>query len=307
MDIRVLRYFLVVVQKQNISAAATALYMSQPALSRQMTQLEQELGVQLFKRGPRKIKLTQAGYYLHERAIEITNMIDKTTYNLQSRQKIISGQLDIGAGESSGMQRIMDVVANILKDHPQVQIHLRSGDAEDIKPQLEAGVLDFGVMMGALDLSQYNQLQLPEVDHWGIILPSDAPLAKKQVITPADLLGQPLIVSQQAQKHARFQRWWHNTAAQINIIGTFNLIYNAALLVKNGGCYALSFDHLTNTDDNSGLAFRRLAPPLTEPITVIWKKHHTHSTVAELFLQRLRANVAEKGEKPENMTFGDYS
>lgn len=125
MDVRVLRYFLVVVQKQNISAAAADLYMSQPALSRQMTQLEQELGVKLFHRGPRKIKLTQAGYYLHERATEITSMVDKTAYNLQTHQKIVSGQLDIGAGESSGMQRIMDVIANILKDYPQVQIHLR--------------------------------------------------------------------------------------------------------------------------------------------------------------------------------------
>lgn len=292
MDVRVLRYFLVVVQKQNISAAAADLYMSQPALSRQMTQLEQELGVKLFHRGPRKIKLTQAGYYLHERATEITSMVDKTAYNLQTHQKIVSGQLDIGAGESSGMQRIMDVIANILKDYPQVQIHLRSGDAEDIGPQLEAGVLDFGVMMGALDLSQYNQLQLPEVDHWGIILPSDAPLTQQATIAPADLLGHPLIVSQQAQKHARFQRWWRNAGKQINIIGTFNLIYNAALLVKNGGCYALSFDDLISTQPNSGLAFRRLDPPLTEPITVIWKKHQTRSTVAELFLQRLRANVA---------------
>lgn len=292
MDVRVLRYFLVVVQKQNISAAAADLYMSQPALSRQMTQLEQELGVKLFHRGPRKIKLTQAGYYLHERATEITSMVDKTAYNLQTHQKIVSGQLDIGAGESSGMQRIMDVIANILKDYPQVQIHLRSGDAEDIGPQLEAGVLDFGVMMGALDLSQYNQLQLPEVDHWGIILPSDAPLTQQTTIAPADLLGHPLIVSQQAQKHARFQRWWRNAGKQINIIGTFNLIYNAALLVKNGGCYALSFDDLISTQPNSDLAFRRLDPPLTEPITVIWKKHQTRSTVAELFLQRLRANVA---------------
>ncbi|WP_412989869.1 LysR family transcriptional regulator [Pediococcus siamensis] len=292
MDVRVLRYFLAIAQEHNISRAAQTLHISQPALSRQISDLETELGVKLFERGPREIKLTTDGHYLRERANEIVGLVDKTAFNLQSNHFIISGRLDIGAGESVGMQRIMDVIGNILKDYPDVRIQLHSGDSEDVEAQLDAGVLDFGVIMGEQALAQYGALKLPEVDHWGVVLPADAVLAQKSTITAEELLGHPLIVSEQALQHSRFLDWWHNLEDQMTIIGTYNLIFNGALLVRNGSCYALTFEHLLNTHENPGITFRRFSPALTDPITVIWKKNQTLSNVAQLFLQRLRANVS---------------
>lgn len=291
MDVRVLRYFLAIAQERSISHAAQVLHVSQPALSRQMHDLETELGTKLFDRGPREIKLTQDGHYLRERANEIVTLVDKTAFNLQSNQVIISGRLDIGAGESVGMQCIMDVISHILKDYPEVHIRLHSGDFGDVAAKLDAGVLDFGVIMGEQPLQQYNTLRLPEVDHWGVLMPVHARLATQTVIHPADLLGQPLIISEQALMQSRFLDWWGNLGEQMNIVGTYNLIFNAALLAKNGSGYTLAFEHLIDTSKNSKLTFRRLAPEVTDPITIIWKKNQTLSNVAQLFLHRLQATI----------------
>ncbi|MBA1433735.1 LysR family transcriptional regulator [Bombilactobacillus bombi] len=291
MDVRVLRYFLAIAQEHNISHAAHFLHISQPALSRQISDLETELGVKLFERGPRSIKLTSQGHYLRERAQEIISLVDKTEYNLQASQLSISGELDIGGGESIGMQRIMDVISEIIQDYPNVQIHLHSGDAADVEAKLDAGTLDFGVIMGFKPLQQYNSLRLPDKNYWGVILPAASPLKNKTAITPQDLLGYPLVISEQAQQADRFQDWWRPVFEKLHIVGTYNLIFNAALLVKNQGCLALSFEHLIDLR-NSQLEFRRLKPTVLEPITIIWKQNQTLSSVAQLFLQRLKTNIA---------------
>ncbi|GEO67742.1 LysR family transcriptional regulator [Levilactobacillus spicheri] len=291
MDIRVLRYFLAVAQERTISRAATTLHLSQPTLSRQLSDLEAELGVRLFTRGSREITLTAAGRYLQERATTITRLVDKTAQNLQTTAPIIRGSLDIGAGESRGMQRLMALISRLQADYPGVTLHLHSGDAATVAAQLTAGTLDFGVIMGDSPLTHYHALQLPERDRWGILLPKTAPLAQQTTIRPQDLVGHPLIVSQQAATTDRFANWWRNVADQLTLSGTYNLIFNAQLLVEQGHCWALSFDHLVDVGPESRLTFRPLAPDLTEPITVIWSRQQTLSPVAQLFLHRLRANL----------------
>lgn len=290
MDIRVLRYFLAIVQEKNISKAAAYLHVSQPALSRQVNDLETELGVKLFNRGSREITLTTDGHYLHQRAREIVNLVDKTAYNLQSNIEVISGELDIGAGESIGMQRIMDIISSIIKDYPDVTIKLHSGDSTDVEAKLASELIDFGVIMGEKSLTQYETLKLPEMDHWGILMPADSALAQKSVISPEDLIGLPLLISDQATKRARFQDWWTNIEDQLNIVGSYNLIFNASLLVKTKSCYALTFDKLIDYS-NSELTFRRLEPDLSEPITLIWKKNQILSSVANLFIKRIKDSI----------------
>lgn len=292
METRLLRYFLAVGQARSISKAATALHISQPALSRQMTELEQELGTQLFTRSSRGIALTEAGYYLQQRASEIVALVDKTAFNLQTNQAIISGSLDIGAGESVGLQRIMNIVGQILKDYPAVKINLHSGNAMAIEAQLAARTLDFGIIMGQNIGQQYEFIELPERDYWGVLMLKDDELATKSVITPTDLINQPLIVSQQALEYTQYQRWWATVHDKIKLIGTYNLIFNATLLVKNRSCYALTFENLVETTASPVLTFRRLAPSLSEPITVIWPKNQRLSNVAQLFINRLQANLA---------------
>lgn len=289
MDLRVLRYFLAVAQAKNITHAAQELLISQPALSKQLADLEAELGTKLFIRGHRQLTLTATGEYLQARATELIDLADKTTANIQAEQ-LVSGQLAIGAGESYGMQRIMTIIGDLTQAYPDVKVRLVSGNADETEAQLAAGVLDFAVIMGDRPFEQYHHLQLPERDRWGIFMRADDPLSQHTNIQPADLKHRPLLVSEQAMKAHRFQSWWGNLGSEIPIIGTFTLTFNAQLFVKNGNAYLLTFDHLIDDTNHNGLVFRPLAPALTEPITVIWKKNTVQSRVAELFIKRLQAS-----------------
>lgn len=290
MEIRVLRYFIEIVQSGNISAAAHRLHVSQPALSRQIMDLETELGTTLFERGHRQIKLTQEGYYLYERAQEITALVDKTEYNLQSRD-VISGTLDIGAGESNAMQLVMDVLSEIVQEYPNIQVNVLSGDAYSIQQRLAAGVIEFGVIMGHHNLENYHSLVLPQKNRWGIILRRDEPLAKKTAISPADLIGHALMTSFQTKNGEAFREWAGSIVNQYQFIGRYNLIYNAALLVKTGACVALTYENLVPDDDE--LVFRPLTPSLEDVNTLIWNQNQQLPNVGRLFLQKVQEKIAQ--------------
>ena len=294
MNIRVLRYFIEIVREGNISSAAHRLHISQPALSRQIMELETTLGVTLFERGHRQIKLTQEGYYLYERAQEITALVDKTTYHLQSNS-VVSGTLDIGAGESSALMPLMDVLAQILRYYPEVRVNLTSGDSTAIRQQVGQGSLEFGVVMGHENLLNYNSLPLPAQNRWGILMRRTEPLAAKPVITPGDLLGLSLLTSVQSRVQDTFRDWAGDLINQYNFVGNYNLLYNAELLVKAGAWMALAYDGIANLDDQD-LVFRPLAPALTDANILIWNKDHQLPNVAQLFLKLLRERIAANGE-----------
>lgn len=291
MDIRVLRYFLIIAEMHTMSKAANFLHISQSNLSKQISNLEADLGVKLFNRDYHEMTLTEEGRYLQSRAKEIVRLVDKTQSTLQNNDSLINGELDIGAGESNGMKRILQIVSAIQKDHPDVKIHLHSGDADEIENKLVSGTLDFGVIMGERRLTQYNSLRLPDIDRWGIILPIDDPLVKKQTLTPEDLIDRPVILSEQAYQQQRFEDWWRNESDNINIIGTYNLLFNAAIMVQNHSCLALAFENLISVEQNSQLTFRPLAPEQIEPTTLIWQKNNSLSSVANLFLNKLKASL----------------
>lgn len=294
MNIRVLRYFIEIVREGNISSAAHRLHISQPALSRQIMELETTLGVTLFERGHRQIKLTQEGYYLYERAQEITALVDKTTYHLQSNS-VVSGTLDIGAGESSALMPLMDVLAQILRYYPEVRVNLTSGDSTAIRQQVGQGSLEFGVVMGHENLLNYNSLPLPAQNRWGILMRRTEPLAAKLVITPGDLLGLSLLTSVQSRVQDTFRDWAGDLINQYNFVGNYNLLYNAELLVKAGAGMALAYDGIANLYDQD-LVFRPLAPALTDANILIWNKDHQLPNVAQLFLKLLRERIAANGE-----------
>ena len=294
MNIRVLRYFNEIVREGNISSAAHRLHISQPALSRQIMELETTLGVTLFERGHRQIKLTQEGYYLYERAQEITALVDKTIYHLQSTS-VVSGTLDIGAGESSALMPLMDVLAQILRYYPEVRVNLTSGDSTAIRQQVGQGSLEFGVVMGHENLLNYNSLTLPAQNRWGILMRRTEPLAAKPVITPGDLLGLSLLTSVQSRVQDTFRDWAGDLINQYNFVGNYNLLYNAELLVKAGAGMALAYDGIANLYDQD-LVFRPLAPALTDANILIWNKDHQLPNVAQLFLKLLRERIAANGE-----------
>ncbi|KAA8802855.1 LysR family transcriptional regulator [Lactobacillus crispatus] len=290
MELRVLNYFVATAQELNMTRAAQKLLVSQPALSRQIADLEDELGVKLFNRQPRHLTLTPAGQYLYEQAKEILTLASKTKSNLQS-SAVISGDLTIAAGESFAMQRLMNIVSNIIRDYPTVKIHILSGDYEFAERRLNTGAVDFAVIIGNLPLDNYPSLQLPEKDTWGVLMTKDDPLAKKSAITAEDLVGRNVLNSQQAENRKYFDSWFGNYKEQINIIGTVNLNFNGTLLVKNKAAIMLTLDKLANISDESNLTFRPITPMLKQPVTVIWKRETNLSPVADLFLNRLRASI----------------
>lgn len=289
MELRVLNYFLATAQELNMTRAAEKLLVSQPALSRQIADLEDELGVKLFIRKPRQLILTPAGQYLQDQAKEILTLSEKTKRNLQSRA-IISGDLTIAAGESFAMQRIANIISNIIQDYPTVKFHILSGDYTFAEKRLNTGTVDFAVIIGDLPLNNYNSLQLPEKDKWGVLVTNDNSLAKKHFIKPADLAGQPLLNSQQADRRHLFDNWFGNYKDKINFIGTYNLSFNGSLMVKNHAAIMLTLDKLIDTTQ-SDLKFIPLKPQILQPINVIWKKETTLSPVAQLFLERLQASI----------------
>lgn len=290
MELRVLNYFVATAQELNMTRAAQKLLVSQPALSRQIADLEDELGVKLFNRQPRHLTLTPAGQYLYEQAKEILTLASKTKSNLQS-SAVISGDLTIAAGESFAMQRLMNIVSNIIRDYPTVKIHILSGDYEFAERRLNTGAVDFAVIIGNLPLDNYASLQLPEKDTWGVLMTKDDSLAKKSAITAEDLVGRNVLNSQQAENRKYFDSWFGNYKEQINIIGTVNLNFNGTLLVKNKAAIMLTLDKLANISDESNLTFRPITPMLKQPVTVIWKRETNLSPVADLFLNRLRASI----------------
>lgn len=286
MDIRVLKYFVSVAQEQNMTKAANLLHISQPALSRQIADLETELGTKLLTRSHRKIQITPEGYYLLERAQEIIGLVDKTTHTLQ-KQDTISGTLDIGAGESDQLGPVMQAVKNTIHKYPEIHVNFHSGDSSLTFSELDSGVLEFSVIMGDFNLSNYNQLELPTKNHWGVLMRKDEPLAQKDSISPSDLLGRPILSSRQATKQF-FDDWSDGLSAQFDFIGTYNLFYNASLLVKTGACIALTVGGLADVSSESELTFKPLTPDLTGTNTLIWSKGRNLPKANQIFLDELQ-------------------
>ncbi|HDR6312232.1 TPA: LysR family transcriptional regulator [Bacillus cereus] len=291
MEIRVLRYFIAVANEESISAAAKQLHLSQPTLSRQLKDLEMELGTDLFIRGNRKISLTEEGKYLFKQANEIVDLADKTEANIKDSKEIISGEVYIGGGETEAMHFIAKALKVLMNDYPSIRFHLYSGNADDIKSKLDSGLLDFGVVIEPTDKQKYEYVHLPAKDTWGVLMCKDSPLADKQVVSPVDLIDKPLFISRQATVSNELTGWFGQNIESLNVVATYNLLYNAALMVEEGIGYALCIDKIINTSGNSKLCFKPLQPKLEANLNIIWKKNQVFSNAANVFLNQLRKNI----------------
>ena len=292
MELRVLRYFLAVAREESISAAAESLHLTQPTLSRQLMDLEAELGKTLFLRGNRKVTLTQEGAFLRKRANEILDLVEKTQAEFQTSQEALSGDVYVGGGESDAMRLIARTAGALQSAHPQVRFHLYSGNAYDVGERLGKGLLDFGILMGTADLANYDYLQLPLYDSWGVLMRKDSPLAQKARVRPEDLWDQPLLLSRQALIKSSLSNWLQRDLGALNVVSTYNLLFNASLMVEEGLGYALALDKLINTSGDSPLCFRPLEPALRSELHVVWKKYQVFSKAAEAFLALLRDQAA---------------
>ncbi|MDE7047214.1 LysR family transcriptional regulator [Parablautia intestinalis] len=293
MEIRVLQYFLAIAREQSIIRAAESLHLSQPTLSTQIKNLEEELGKQLLIRGTkgsRKVTLTEEGMILRKRAEEILDLVKKTENEITCSDNIIIGDVYIGAGETDGMRLLAKAAGKLKKLYPGIHYHISSGNALFVREQLDKGLIDFGIIFGAPDLTKYDALKLPSKDIWGVLMPKDSPLAGKETISPEDLYGQPLLISQQEQKEGQLSRWMKCRLSDLDIIMTYNLLFNASLLVEEGLGYAVCLDGIINTTGDSRLCFRPLAPTIEVEMYMIWKKYQIFSKPAEKFLRMMQEN-----------------
>ena len=297
MEFRVLRYFLAVAREQSISAAAQALHLTQPTLSRQLRELEEELGKQLMVRGSRRIELTEDGMLLRKRAEEIMELVSRTQAELSSPDEAVTGDVYIGTGETDGVRRLARAARRLRESCPGIRFHIVSGDASDVCERLDKGLLDFGVLLGDIDETKYNYIQLPMRDVWGVLMPRSSPLAELESVRPRDLWDKPLILSRQVDNKSGLYRWLGREPDQLNTVATYNLIYNASLMVDEGMGYAFTLDKLVNTT-GSQLCFRPLEPRLELGMYLVWKKYRVFSRAAELFLETLEESLSccETGE-----------
>lgn len=287
MEIRVLRYFLEVAREGSVTHAAERLHISQPTLSKQLKDLEHELGKKLFVRSSFSVRLTDEGMLLRKRAEDILEMVDKTAEEFKALGEITGGDIHIGCAESDGMKHLARRIKAVQAEHPGVRVHLYSGDTNDLAERLDRGLLDFAVIAQAVDLSKYNYLELPGADVWGVVMRKDAPLAQKAAVCTGDLLDLPLIVSRQGLQED-IPKLLGEAVDRLHITATLNLTYNGSVLAREGLGYVLTFDKLVDTSAESELCFRPLTPTLETKLYIVWKKYQMFSPAAEVLLNEMK-------------------
>lgn len=302
MELRVLRYFLTVVREQSFSAAAEKLHLTQPTLSRQIMELERELGTQLIVRGGkgRRIGLTEQGQLLRRRAEELLELSEKTQQEIRGWNQKTAGDVFIGGGETEAMRLVARTAVRLQKEYPGIRYHLHSGNLEQAAYRLDKGLLDFALVVGEADLTKYEFLRLPYQDIWGLLLRRDHPLAEKSSVTKQDLEGLPLLISRQTLVHTNSEvsLWYGTSLDNLPLVGTYNLIHNAALLVEEGFGCALTIDKLVHAVGPHTLKFIPLEPKVGAGVNLVWKKSQVFSPAAQLFLDRFRRDLQQlKHEK----------
>lgn len=302
MELRTLHYFLAVAREQSISAAAESLHISQPALSTQLKSMEEELGKQLLIRGTkgsRRVMLTEEGTILRKRAEEILSLVRKAEDEITGSDETIVGDLFIGAGETDTVRLFAKAAKELQKQYPDIHYHISSGNAEYVLEYLDKGLIDFCLLFREPDPQKYEMMLLPIQDTWGVLMRRDAPLAQKKAICPEDLWDLPLILSHQRGEDQRLSQWMKREVSTLNVVATYNLMFNASLLVDEGVGYALCYDKLIHTE-GTGMCFRPLTPKLESPGYIVWKKYQVFSKAAGTFLRSVRELISDEAHSPSS-------
>ena len=286
-ETRPLQYFLTVAQELNITKAAEALFITQPTLSKQMMELEQQLGKQLFIRGKRKLTLTEEGEYLRDRAREILELLDNTEAAFHTDEQKLRGHITIGCGETIAMDKIAKILAEFHKLHPDVQFHTHSGDADMILERLDKGLVDMGLLLGPIRQEKYDYMNIHTKDVYGLLIPLDCDLARQEAVNIDQLKSLPMIISEQTFSGHQDLEWFGADHSVLNVVATYNLIYNATFLVEHGIGYALCLDRLVNTQGRN-LTFRPITPELSVDLYIVTKKYQTFSPAVKVFLEELK-------------------
>lgn len=290
MEIRVLRYFLEIAREENMTRAAERLHVSQPTLSKQMKELEEELGKKLFRRGSASIHLTDEGMLLRKRAEDILAMVDKTADEFKALDDVTGGDVYIGCAESYQIRYLAEIIKEFRERYPLLKYHILSGDTAQVAERLDRGLLDFAVIVEPPNLQKYNYIELPVADTWGVVMRNDCPLSEKKFVTTDDLIGYDLISSPQSLE-ADFPRWCGEKLGELNVVGTVNLFYNGTVFVRAGEGLLLTFDKLADTSSDSELCFRPLKPSLQSKMYIIWRRYQMFSPIAERLIDEVKRAI----------------
>ena len=289
MELRTLRYYLAVCEAGSMSRAAERLHVTQPTLSRQISELERELGCELLVRHSRSVEPTEEGLHLMARAADIVSLADLTEAEYRDAGHVVAGDVRIACGESSGIAPIASCAREFRMRHPQVRFRLHSGNADYVVGRLERGLDDFAVLFSYPGIDRYEHVRLQHTDAWGVYFPEGNPLATKEVISPTDLDGLPLIASDQALETDELSAWFGELLPRVELAATYTLGYNATVFVREGAGYMLGLDSLAPTGPGTGLEFRPLWPPIVAHIDLAWRRGQKLSNAAKLFLEDFKA------------------
>ena len=288
MEIRVLRYFLTVVREESITKAADILHITQPTLSRQLSQMEEEVGVKLFNRGSRRITLTNEGILLRRRAEEILQLVDKTEKELIEQEEQIEGKISIGCGEIAAVQVLPNLIKTFREKYPQVTFDIFTATADLVKEQMDKGLLDIGLLLEPVDMEKYDFIRLEVKEKWVVLMRPDSPLAEKETVTAKDLSALPLILPRRMNVQSELASWFGNYYDDLNVVFTSNLSTNSAIMVTGGLAYSLVIEGAVPFWDQSKVTYRPLAPSLTATSVLAWKRGQPFSLAAAKFIEHIK-------------------
>ena len=290
MELRVLKYFLTVAREENITKAANLLHITQPTLSRQLMQLEEELGIKLFQRGRHNIMLTEEGMLLRRRAQEIVDLTEKTEKELVHGAETVSGEISIGCGETQNMKPLCEMIAAFQEKYPEVVFHIYTAIADDVTERLENGVLDMGLLLEPVEISRYHFVRMPLEEKWQVLMRKDCPLAEKERIGPSDLAEMPLIIARRQSVRNLLENWFGNVAEKLRIVSTCNLSHiNQSIMVESGIGVALVMDFSCN---DQTLCLRPLEPEIVSGSVLVWKKNQVLPPALTRFIDYMKTSLA---------------
>lgn len=294
MELRLLRYFLIVAEEGTVSRAAEVLHLTQPTLSRQISTFEDELGDQLFIRQNRKLVLTESGLFLKSRAEEILQLADQTEHDFDDRrQLLLSGTISIGCVEADNSDTMALILEEFIADYPQVTFNIFTSTSEIIYDRLDKGLLDVAVLLQPAAVERYNQLVLPRVEKWGLVVSNDNPLAKQKTVSPEDVAKQPLMLSPRPEIQKLVSDWTQRSIDQLQLVGTFNLLFNIIPLIENGVASALMVEGAMTNRDQSDIKFIPVSPEVSMNCVLVWRQNHALSAVASEFVKRFKSAFQE--------------
>lgn len=291
MELRVLKYFLAVAYEGNITRAAEMLHITQPTLSRQLMELEEQIGTTLFIRGKRHITLTEEGILFERRAKEITDLVEKTENEFGEKRELAGGVISIGCVENLASERLMGFIKEFSAKYSKVRFDLYNGYSDDIKEKMDRGIVDIGLLCEPIEISKYNFARIDLDEPWGVVVPCDDPLSEKERITLAEIADKPLIVPRRANIYNEIMNWFGYEDTNLSIVATYDLISNSLLLVTNGAGYAIGMSGPVAVQHNSRLKFIPITPERKTKSVIIWKKNHILNSASAKFLNGLRERL----------------